>query len=175
MKNARFPKSAALLLGALCLVFSSCAKRDAMTFAKSFLNQPAPEISVEKWLPAKPVTEGKFLLVEFWTPGCSGCEAIRPVLNRFQEEFKDRLVVIGLTDYLSPEEAAKMQYTIAVDPQAKTAKTMQLDAAPYIFLIDPAGIVRWEGLPFALPAMEELTLTRDVVRRIISSYPARQS
>src|SRR5438874_748371 len=162
MKNDILSQFAVLFLGAMCLVFSSCSKHDEMTFAKSYLNRPAPEISVEKWLPTKPATDGKFLLVEFWTPGCSGCEAIRPVLNRFQDEFKDRLVVIGLTDYLSPEEISKIQYTIAVDSQAKTAKAIELEAAPYILLIDPDGIVRWEGLPFALPAMQKLTLTSDM-------------
>jgi cytochrome c biogenesis protein CcmG/thiol:disulfide interchange protein DsbE len=35
-------------------------------WAKSFLNQKAPDLVVEHWLSKTPDTHGKFVLVDFW-------------------------------------------------------------------------------------------------------------
>ena len=73
-------------------------------WAKSYLNQKAPELIVEKWLSEKPEWKGKFLLVDFWATWCGPCLKAIPELNRFHEQFGKQMVVVGLSD----EQASKV-------------------------------------------------------------------
>ena len=63
-------------------------------WAKSYLNQKAPELIVEKWLSEKPEWKGKFLLVDFWATWCGPCLKAIPELNRFHEQFGKQMVVV---------------------------------------------------------------------------------
>lgn len=123
-------------------------------YAKSFRGQHAPQILLEKWITLAPDLAGKFVLLEFWAASSEPCQRVIPHLNELQEKFKDRLVVIGLTDE-SEEEIRKLQeprinYAIATDSLGRTKETMELRAIPHALLIDPKGIVRFEGLPHYL-------------------------
>ena len=139
-------------------------------WARSFQDQKMPEFVVEKWLAGEPDHRGKFVLIEFWTTADIPCRAAVPVLNRFQAEFRNHLVVIGITD--EPEDAVrkitdpKIDYTVAIDTQSRTRKAMEVTGVPHILIVDPRGIVRWEGFPF-LPGYE---LTDKVVADIINKY-----
>ena len=74
-------------------------------WAKSFINKKAPELIVEKWLTEKPNTEGKFILIDFWATWCGPCIKAIPDLNNYHSEFKDDLVVIGISD--EPKKTVK--------------------------------------------------------------------
>ena len=65
--------------------------------AKSFLDQPAPELMVETWLTDPPDRKGKFVLVDIWATWCPPCRRAIPHLNELHAKFKDRLVIIGLS------------------------------------------------------------------------------
>jgi len=123
-------------------------------YAKSFLNQPAPEISVEKWLSEPPDMQGKFVLIDFWATWCGPCRQSIPHLNELSAKFKDKLVVIGLSK--EPEQkiramtSPKIDYTIASDTQGRTSHTVEIRGIPHTMLIDPTGIVRFEGMPHYL-------------------------
>jgi thiol-disulfide isomerase/thioredoxin len=119
--------------------------------AKSFLNRPAPAISAEKWLTPPPDLTGKFLLVDFWATWCGPCRQTIPQLNALANRFKDKLVVIGLTDQ-TEQEVRKMtepriEYSIAVDAQHRASSAFGVERIPHAVLIDPKGIVRFEGHP----------------------------
>jgi thiol-disulfide isomerase/thioredoxin len=139
-------------------------------WARSFLDKKMPEFVVEKWLNGEPDHRGKFVLIDFWATWCGPCREAIPELNRFQAEFGDHLVVIGITD--EPEAVVrkmvdpKIEYTVAIDTQSRTKKAMEVTGIPHILIIDPRGIVRWEGFPF-LPGYE---LTDKVVADIINKY-----
>jgi len=122
--------------------------------AKSFLNQPAPLITADKWLTTAPNLTGKFVILDFWATWCAPCRKSIPHLNTLADKFKERLVVIGLSD--ETEEAARkltepqINYYVAVDTQHRSSTQVGLTAIPHALLIDPKGIVRFEGHPLYL-------------------------
>ena len=119
--------------------------------ARSFLNQPAPTIVGEKWLTDAPDTRGKFVLLDFWATWCVPCRRSIPELNALAHKFKDRLVVIGLSD--ETEEAVRkmteprIDYSVAIDTQHRSLTEVGVTAIPHALLVDPKGIVRFQGHP----------------------------
>lgn len=110
---------------------------------KSFLNQKAPELVVEKWLGDKPDTEGKFIILEFWGVNCNPCKDCIPHLNKLNRHFKEDVVIIGLTsdkeekiatmklpvrerDKIVRWEKATMDYPIAIDTKKSTREAFGL-------------------------------------------------
>ncbi len=137
-----------LLLGMLA---SSAFGAEKKLWAKSFLNQRAPDLVVEKWLSEEPERKGKFVLIDFWATWCGPCRKAIPELNSFHKKFGDRLVVIGISDE-KPEKVEgfsnpKVEYFSAIDTQARTKKEVGVTGIPHVMIIDPQGIVRWEGYP----------------------------
>ena len=123
-------------------------------YAKSFLNQDAPELKVEKWLTPEPEPHGKFILVDFWATWCGPCRRAIPDLNTLSGIFKDKLVVIGLSSE-TEQAVLKMKnppiaYSVAIDTEQRTSSVLQITGIPHALLIDPKGIVRFEGMPHYL-------------------------
>lgn len=118
-------------------------------YAASFRGQRSPTILVDQWLTPPPDVTNKFVLVDFWATWVAPARAAIPQLNALQARFKDRLVVIGLSNETVEEmykmTAPKVGYYVGTDPQARTMAAFQLGALPHSVLIDPAGIVRYEG------------------------------
>ena len=61
----------------------------------------APEFPKDmQWLNSKPLTKtdlkGKFVLLDFWTYCCINCMHILPELKKLEQEFPNKLVVIGV-------------------------------------------------------------------------------
>jgi thiol-disulfide isomerase/thioredoxin len=120
-------------------------------YARSIRGQPAPDLVAERWLTDRPDTSGKFVLIDFWATWCGPCRRSIPELNEFSARFKDRLVVIGISD--EPEAAIRkmsdphIDYAVASDPQQRMSDTLQVKGIPHCILVDPHGIVRYEGMP----------------------------
>lgn len=132
--------------------------------AKSFLNRPAPAVIAEKWLTAPPDLKGKFIMFEFWGTWSAPCQHCIPKLNAFYNKFKDRLAIIGLSDE-TEEEVRKMtepkiDYTLAVDPQHRASSAFGVERVPHLVLVDPNGLVRFEGHPGYLDERKLETLLR---------------
>ena len=139
-------------------------------WARSVLNQSAPPFVVETWLNGQPDNHGRFVLVEFWATWDPASRAFIPAMNDFQKKFGDKMVIIGLSD--EPESVLRkfngpeVDYFIATDTQARTKNILQVTGIPHVLIIDPKGIVRWEGFPF----LKGYELTEKVVADIISQY-----
>ena len=137
-------------------------------WAKSFLGQKAPEIVVRQWLGAKPETEGKFLLVNFWATSSEPSIKAIPALNKLHQKFGKEVVVIGLTD--EPEEKVRamnqpgIEFFSGIDPESQTLKMAEVRGLPHVLLIDPSGIVRWEGFP----SLEGYELTEETVQGLLA-------
>ncbi len=158
----------------LCLLAFAvvCVARaaDKKLWAKSFLGKKAPDFVVEKWLTAEPDRHGKFVLIDFWATWCPPCRKSIPDLNAFQKKFSKQLVVIGVSD--EKEETVrkfndpKLEYANAIDTQHRMYSKLEVTGIPHCILVDPQGIVRWEGFPL----LDGEELTDKVIADVIAKY-----
>lgn len=159
----------ALAILSVALIGTALAA-DKKIWAKSVLGKQAPDFVVEKWLTAEPKREGKFVLIDFWATWCPPCRKSIPELNAFSKKFADKLVVIGVSDETEEKVMAlkdpKLEYASAIDTKGRMKKELAVSGIPHVILIDPKGIVRWEGFP--LLTGEELT--EKVVADVIAKY-----
>jgi len=143
----------------------SDSQNEKQLWAKSILNQKAPELIVEKWLSKKPSTKGKFVLIDFWATWCGPCRKAIPELNEFQKKYKDKLVVIGISDEpldtVSRFRSPKIKYFSAIDTQGRTKNELEVSGLPHVIILDPNRIVRWEGFPF----LDGYELTEDCAKK----------
>ncbi|WP_065219149.1 MULTISPECIES: TlpA family protein disulfide reductase [Butyricimonas] len=157
------------------LVMAQESNGDKKMWAKSYLNQKAPALVVEKWLTDEPDTRGKFVLVDFWGPSCAPCRKGIPDLNEFSKKFKDDLVVIGLAGHeervVRAMKEPVIEYYSGIDTKRTMAKEMSISGFPHAILIDPEGIVRWEGFPL----LKEHELTAEVIAGIIKKYGKKEA
>ncbi len=132
-------------------------------YARSFRGERPPQIVVDKWVTSSPAgVEGKFVLVNFWATWCPPAVRTLPHLNQLQAKFRDKLVVISLSDE-SVEDILKMtsppiSHYVGTDAQVRTRTMLEVRALPHSIMMDPKGIVRYEGVPDYLSdeAMEHL-------------------
>lgn len=139
-------------------------------WAKSFLHKDAPELVVEEWISEEPEIQGKFVLIDFWATWCGPCKKAIPDMNEFQEVFEEDLVVIGISDEskekVLKQRNPKIKYYSAIDTQKTMKKALQVRGIPHCILINPDGVVVWEGYP--LLKGNELTTT--VIKKQIELY-----
>lgn len=119
--------------------------------AASFLGKAPPKMVVQKWLTPQPSLTDKFVLIDFWATWCGPCRQSIPHLNELQAKFKDQLVVIGLSDESEADvrkmKSPKMDYSVGIDTAGTMSKAMSVRGIPHAIILDPEGIVRFEGHP----------------------------
>lgn len=156
---------AVLFVGAALL--ASAVAEEKKLWAKSVLGQKAPEFVVERWLTPEPDTKGKFVLIDFWATWCGPCRRAISELNELQKKFGDKLVVIGVSDETADAvqkmSVPKVEYASAIDTRARMKNALEVQGIPHCIIIDPSGVVRWEGFPL----LEGHELTEKVVADIL--------
>lgn len=143
-------------------------KEEAMWWAKSVLNQEFPVI-VSSWISKEPKIKGKFRVIEFWATWCGPCKRAIPHLNELSKKFKKDIVFIGVTD----ESAAQVktmknpiiEYYSASAPNKEMYKALEVKGIPHTLVINPKGIVCWEGGPDYL--------TEDILENLIKEYKGK--
>ncbi|MBT3346391.1 MAG: TlpA family protein disulfide reductase [Gemmatimonadetes bacterium] len=114
-----------------------------------YLWKEAPELVVEKWLTDEPQIAGKFVILDFWATWCTPCLAMIPKLNQLQEQFGDRLVIIGISeeaeDVVRAFAGLPIGYALAIDTKKRLQENYRVAGLPYGVLIDPAGRVVYQG------------------------------
>ncbi len=167
MATILIPMKKLLLLICIFCTTVNYAQEKKM-WAKSYLHQKAPDFVVESWLTDKPDMEGKFVLIDFWATWCGPCKKAIPDLNTFQKKFKDQLVVIGITNETKEKVATMkkpvMHYYSATDSQARLFRAYEITGIPHCVIINPDGIVVWEGYPL----LDDFELTEATIKSLLT-------
>lgn len=147
----------------------SKASEDETASKKLVAGDPAPALSIEKWVKGDAVTgfeKGKVYIVEFWATWCGPCKVSMPHLSEIQKEYKAKgLTIIGISstgwrdELTKVEEMVKdkgdtMGYTVAWDKDGQTnnayMKAAKMRGIPTSFVIDQKGQIAWIGHPMQL-------------------------
>ncbi len=136
-------------------------------YAKSYLGKKAPQLNLEGWIIEAPKTDGKFILVDLWATWCGPCRRGIPELNEWHHKYNEKLVIIGISDENKEKilsmESPSIEYPNGYDTTGFLKKTLQVRGIPHVILINPEGVIVWQGFP-KLPDFE---LSPEVLERLI--------
>lgn len=106
---------------------------------------------------------GKVVLVNFWATWCPPCRAEIPDLIKLQDKYRDKLVVLGISeDEVAPEEvkafatAQKMNYPVAMSTPEMSKIFKGVSALPTTFVIDTEGRIQMRHVGMLDPEKTEL-------------------
>ena len=183
MPNPRCRRSIPTMVAMLALWSASAGavqykKAAATTVTGPLVGDPAPALTIERWLKGDAVArfaKGKVYVLDIWAPWCGPCLASMPELSEMQEKNANRgLVVIGLSgvdEYGSTLEkaqkalddrASQVRYRIAWDKGRETyERWMAVESGagwPWCFVVDREGRIAWTGHPSHLNEVLEPVL-----------------
>ena len=105
---------------------------------------------------------GSVVYVDFWASWCGPCRKSFPWMNEIQEKYGRKIKVIAINLDQERAEADKFlkqnppKFTVAFDPDGKTAEAYKVKAMPSSFLIDPNGRILSSHAGFRGQDKEEL-------------------
>lgn len=120
------------------------------------VGQPAPEFwfSDVHYYSKKTIgpgdLKGKWVILDFWSQGCTACVKSFPKLNELQQEFKKdvQFLLVGINDknnknikriYERFREKLNLNLTVAYD--SVLPRQFEVSAVPYVVILDPSSNV----------------------------------
>ena len=164
-------------------VFSQ--ENEKFDWSRPMLGKKAPALDVEEWITEKPETTGKFIVLDFWATFCGPCVKFTPHMNEFAKKFKKHAVFIAIATQAKAdvekgirniqemkkktnEKYVPIKFYQATDPRYKLFSAYQGEGIPMVIIIDPSGIVRWQGNPHGEDGNP--ALTEKIIKEIIAKY-----
>ena len=163
-----FALLAALLAAGVML--SRNADREALP--SPLIGKPAPEFELPVLheagrLVSSQELRGEPYLLNVWGSWCPECRTEHPVLTRFAETKRIRVIGYNLTDEHADalrwlEQFGNPYWLVLTDYTGQTAIDWGIYGAPETFLVDAAGIVRWKHVG----PMDEATIEQELMPRV---------
>lgn len=120
----------------------------------TLIGKPAPDFALPSLHePRRIVTlrqlRGQPFVLNVWGSWCPTCRDEHPVLTRFAETRRARLVGLDWKDERADalrwlEQFGNPYWLVLADPEGRTVIDFGVAAAPETFLVDAQGIVRWK-------------------------------
>lgn len=133
---------------------------DPVTNATDLREKQSPELLVDQWITAKPNTQSKVIIVDFFFTGCPPCRAAIPHMNEIIAHYQDEIAVVGVSwesksVFESGLQKHKLKekdfhYALGLDTTRRTIDAFGVKSYPCIAIISGDGIVRWQGHPSSL-------------------------
>ena len=138
-------------------------------WAKSFIGKKAPKFEVEAWVSKKTrLNKKKFLLIDFWATWCGPCRQAIPKLNGFAKKYKKQLEVVGISNepkhMIQKMKKPIIKFHSTYDTKQKMAKQLAVAGFPHVIIVNPKGIVVWEGCPY----LKGHELTEEVIEKLLA-------
>lgn len=128
-----------------------------------FSNQAFAQVKISELLQASdyhtPTSKKKLFMIEFWATWCGPCITVSDYLDVLQEQYKDDLFIISLSE----ETSATVQkfltkrpsrFATAIDYDGQTFKKYSVRDLPYAVLLDANATPIWQGNPANLTAYD---------------------
>ena len=156
MKTARFLPLA--LFGALALLLAAgvwlSRDPDRQALPSPLIDKPAPQFSLPVLHePARTVTladlRGAPFVLNVWGSWCPECVNEHPVLTRFAETKRVRMVGYNWKDDRADalrwlDRFGNPYWVVIADLEGKSAIDWGIYGAPETFLVDANGVIRWK-------------------------------
>lgn len=99
--------------------------------------------------------KGKVVIIEFWATWCPPCRESIPHLNELQEEYRDDVVVLGLTAVDEHQTEAQVRafvkqhirYPVGILPDGKVLERYGVEGIPHALVVGKDGKIKWKGHP----------------------------
>jgi thiol-disulfide isomerase/thioredoxin len=118
------------------------------------LGKAAPDFSIDKWLSEKPDLKDKFVLLSFWATWSIPSKRAIPQLNALQKKFGQKLAVVAVAsepqDDVESMTDPKIDFASGIDTRGKSRFAFNISTIPSVVLINPKGVVLYQGHPAAL-------------------------
>jgi cytochrome c biogenesis protein CcmG/thiol:disulfide interchange protein DsbE len=156
---------------------SQSDRPDRESLPSPLIGKPAPEFSLpvlhdSAYRVGSEELRGKPYLMNVWGSWCPACQVEHPVLARYAETKRIRVVGYNWKD--EPEDALRWleqfgnpYWVVITDYEGGTAIEWGIYGAPETFLVDAEGIVRWKHVG---PLTDELI--DDVVAPMVEAMEA---
>lgn len=118
-------------------------------------NSPAPDFSlpdVSGRIHRLADYMGRLVIINFWSAECPWSEKADKYLLSLLERFSGQLVLLTIASNLNEDKDSVQQaaanhgvITLLIDEECHLANAWQAQTTPHIFIIDQAGILRYQG------------------------------
>jgi thiol-disulfide isomerase/thioredoxin len=143
-----------LTLVALTMILSSGLAQTPLANANTMIGKSIPTLPIQQWVTSAPTFSGKWLILEAWATWCGYCNKMIHRLNSIQQTLGDKVAIVAISNedlnlIKTHVQDKGMTYPVAQTAPGIVAKTfgVEVPGIPFVFLVDPQGIVRWTGTP----------------------------